>query len=354
MSLVLPRLDLLLLIDTLGDIDLTATADEARIEAVITLTTDGQGRLVAGLINPTVALQGFDFDTSLLPGDLTFFLDGTLQGVVEDAVLGELESAVPALLTQTLADLDLSFELDLLGVQAEIGTDFRQALIDADGIQLVADIEVDVDAAANKEAPGFLVGEAARPAPNRVDDLTMALSDDLVNRLLFEAWAGGLVDQTLSTEDGSLPSEYLSSFGTDAGTLSLDAKLPPVLVQTGDTTELQIGELAIRLDTPTNEAFTYIDLALSAQIPVDLEVEGGALTIDLGTPDLQFVVRDTDWDVDHAFLTEMLEEELPIDTLIGAFGTISFALPSIGGITLDTAAIDRDPSGAFTNVAADL
>jgi hypothetical protein len=354
MEIRLPDIAALLLIDTLGDVELTATASQALITGVVTLGTDGQGHLTAGLTDVTVELLGFDFDTSLLPGDLTFFLDGTLQGIVEGVLLDQLEAAVPALLEEQLSSLDLAFELDLLGTPVTIGADFRGAGIDADGVQLVADLEVDVPALAEKTAPGFLKAEADRPEPNRSADLSMALSDDLVNRLLFEVWRGGLVDQVLSTEDGSLPSSYLESFGTDTGTLTLDAKLPPVLVQTGAVTELQIGELQMRLDTPTNSEFSYIDLAMSAKIPVDLEVVGGNLTVALGEPDVDFIVRDTDWGVDRAWLTTLLEEELPVAALIGAFGAISIELPTLGGIALDEARIDRDASGVFTNIAAEL
>ena len=352
-EVVLPDVIAILYIDTLIDFTLEVTVDEARIGGVLGLDTDGSGHLVADFSDASVALSGFDYDTSLIPGDFSFG-EGTLEGIVEGVLLDQVEALVPGLLEEQLSTLELAFDLDLLGTTISIGSAFRSAGIDPDGVQLVVDLDVEVPPLGSKSAPGFLTGEAARPTPNTVDDLTMSLSDDLVNRLLFEVWSGGLVDMTLSTDDGTLPAEYLADFGADEGTLALDAKLPPVLVQRETATELQIGELQARLETPDNPNFSYIDLAVSAKVPVDLEVVDGALTVALGEPDLVFVVRDTDWPVDHSAITVMLEEALPIDVLFASLGTLSFDLPVFAGIRLDNAAIDRDPSGVYTNIAAEL
>jgi hypothetical protein len=353
LDVVLPDVEALVFIDTLLDFDLEVTAEEARIGGVLALDTDGNGHLVADFSNASVSITGFDYDTSLIPGDFSFG-EGTLEGIFEGVLLDQVEVLVPTLLQDQLSTLELAFELDLLGTPVSVRSAFRSAFVDRDGVQLVADLDVEVPGTGTKSAPGYLTAAAARPTPNTVDDMTMSLSDDLVNRLLFEVWSGGLVDMTLSTDDGSLPAEYLADFGADEGTLTLDAKLPPVLVQKGEVTELQIGELHARLETPDNPNFSYLDLALSAKIPVDLEVVAGELTVALGDPELVFIIRDTDWPVDHSAITVLLEENLPIDELIGSLGLIAIELPEIAGISLENAAINRDPSGVFTNIAADL
>jgi len=351
----LPNAEIWLLVDTLIDFDLWVTMDSARMTAGLDLGTDGNGHLTAGLADPTVELVNFEYDTSLIPGDSLALFDGTIQGVLEDVLLEQLETLVPPLLEDQLGSLELAFDLDLLGTPVSIASEFAHASVDPNGVQLVADLDVDVDSNGTKLAPGYLLADAGMPTPNTRDDLTVALSDDLVNRVLYEVWSGGVLDLTLSTEDGSLPSSYLESFGTDTGTLSIDAQMPPVLVQKGAETELQVGEMLLHLSTPSNQTFTYIDLALALKIPVDLEVEDGALDIALGSPDLQFVVRDTDWgNVNEEWLTGLLEEELPIESLLLVLGAISFDLPSIAGISLENASIDRDPSQVFTNIAADL
>jgi len=356
-DVALPNAEVWLIVDVplLGDFDAWAYMDAARITGDVQLGTDGQGHLTASLTNPTVSLENFSYDTSLLPGDTLALFDGTIQGVLEDVILEQIELLVPGLIEDQLSTLDLAFDLDLLGTPVSIGTDFAHAGVDADGVQIVADLDVDVDANGTKLAPGYLTADAAQPTPNTRDDLTVALSDDLVNRLLFEVWSGGILDLTLTTEDGTLPSSYLEDFGTEEGELTIDSQLPPVLVQEGDETRLEVGELLLHLSTPTNTNFTYIDLALSLSMPVDLEVVDGELDISLGTPELAFVVRDTDWgNVNEEWLTNLLEEELPIESLILVLGSFSFELPSIAGITLDNAAINRDDSKVFTNIAADL
>jgi hypothetical protein len=354
-DVLLPNVDILMLVDTLGDFEATVTADSARISGVITLGTDGQGHLTAGFTDAWVELDNLDLDTSLLPGDLTFGVEELLQGTVEDLLQEQVSAALPSLLADQLSTLELAFDLDLLGVPVSIGTAFRGASIDDAGVQLLADLEVDVPSNGTKQAPGYLTAnDQGSPTPDKVSDLSVALSDDLVNRLLFEVWTGGLVDLTLSTEEGTLPADYLADFGMSEGALVLDARLPPVLVQNGADTELQVGELQVRLEAYDSADFTYIDLALAAKVPVDLEVQGGALTIAMGAAQLDFVVRDSDWDVDHDWLTETLAANLPVDVLLAALGPLEIELPELGGFVLTDAAIDRDATGAHTNIHVDL
>lgn len=354
-DVVLPNVDILMLVDTLGDFEATVTADSARISGVVTLGTDGQGHLTAGFTDAWVELENLDLDTSLLPGDLTFGVESLLQGTVEDLLQEQVSTALPVLLEEQLSTLELAFDLDLLGTPVSIGTAFRAASIDPDGVQLLADLDIDVTSNGTKIAPGYLTAaDQGQPTPDRASDMAVVLSDDLVNRLLFEVWTGGLVDQTLTTADGTLPASYLADFGMSEGQLVLDAKLPPVLVQTGGVTELQVGELHARLEAFDSVDFTYIDIALAAKVPVDLEVVDGELTIALGSVDLDLAVRDTDWDVDPDWLTGLLEEKLPIDVLLAVMGPLSFELPELGGFALGNAGIDRDATGAHTQIHLDL
>lgn len=356
-SLVLPDVWLWLPSDIalLGYEDVWVTCDEARIEGSLGVGTDGRGHLALDLIWATVALNGFEYDTSILDGDTLALFDGTIQGVLEDELLLQMETLLPDLMTEQLSALELAFDLDLLGTPAHIGSSFRYASVDRDGVQLIADLEVDVDANGTKLAPGYLLADAARPTPDTGSDLSVALSDDLINRLLFEVWASGLLDQTLSTADGSLDIALLSAFGAnDEASIVLDAQLPPVLVQHGDETLLQIGELTVRVNTPGGDTFDTLDVALSASIPVDLEVEGGELVIALGRPELDFIVRDTDWQATPEQITALLEDELPIETLVLLLGKLSFPLPSLAGFTLDNAAIARDDTQVFTQIAVDF
>lgn len=356
-SLVLPDVELWLPSDIalFGEEDVWVTCDSARVAGGLTLGTDGQGHLAVGLVDASVELVNFEYDTSIIDGDVLALFDGTIQGVLEDELLLQMNTVLPELLGTQLSSLELAFDLDLLGTQASIGTSFAHAFVDSQGVLLVADLEVEVASAGTKLAPGYLLADAGQPTPDTQSDVSMALSDDLVNRLLFEAWSGGMLDLALTSDDDSLPVAYLSELGAnDEAHLTLDARLPPVLVQKGDRTELQIGELDLHLETPGGDLFDYLDVAMSAAVPVDLEVVDGELTIALGAPELDFVVRDTDWRASNEQITALLEDELPIDTLVLLLGSFSFPLPSLAGFTLDNAAIERDASEVFTNVAVTL
>jgi hypothetical protein len=356
-SLVLPDVALWLPSDIalLGYEDVWVTCAEARVSGALTLGTDGDGHLDVGLADATVDLVDFEYDTSILDGDALALFDGTIEGVLEDELLLQMNTLLPELLATQLGSLELAFAFDLLGAQASVASAFRSARVDADGVMLVADLEVDLAGNGTKSAPGYLVADDAQPTPDTDADISMALSDDLVNRLLYEAWTAGMLDQRLSSDDGTLDPTLLAAFEPgDEASLALDARLPPVLVQRDGEAELQVGELLLRLDTPGGGMFDYLEVALSAALPVDLEVTDGELTVALGKPDVSFVVRDTDWRATDEQVTALLEDELPIETLVLLLGRFSFPLPELAGFQLEQATIERDPTEVFTNVAVAL
>jgi Glucodextranase, domain B len=343
--------------DVVG-IDFDTTASLAATAAVVTADLSiaaVDGKLQAEMSNPTVSLEGFSYDTSLLPGDIEayVFVD-TIRATIEEQLLAQIEEMVPSLLDETLAGLDPSFETELIGVTVSVEAEFSSASIDPDGVEMTVDVDVDVPSSGNQTYAGYL---AAGPADPRVDthsDLSGSISDDLLNRVLFEAWRGGALAMEMSTEDGSLSSALLIPLKATQGSISISADLPPVVVDDQGALQAQMGELQIRIETPDGELGTYLDLSAHILAPIDVVLEAGELVLDIGDVDVTLMVRDSDWGASNEATTALVESMLPVSTLMALLGDFSFPIPSLLGIQIDSAEVYRDNSGVYTGLEAEL
>jgi hypothetical protein len=339
------------------DEDLTLTADAAVIHGYLELGAKN-GALTADLVDPTVNLQGFTFDTSLLPGPVEDWLLGdTVQAQIEDLLVTQISTMVPSLLDDQLSALSIAFSTDLMGKTLDLSASFDTVSIDQDGILLETDVDLGVEGAAPKDSQGWLTsGEGKKPRPSTGPDLAIQLADDVVNKLLHDLWRSGMMDLKLSTDDGSLDPLMLIPLGASAqgGSISTVAKLPPVLIQDGQDAVLQFGEMEVTLDTPGGDNGNHLVAVAAGQVPLDLELVDQNLTMKLGDPVLTLMVRDSDWGATDETVTDLLTSQLPVATLLALVGDIEIPMPSLAGITLPDASIDRDDGGLSTTVHFNL
>ena len=79
-------------------------------------------------------------------------------------------------------------------------------------------------------------------------------------------------------------------------------------------------------------------------------VESNELVLDLGTPALTMMVRDSDWGASNEAITQLVEEMLPLDLMLALVGDLSFPLPELEGIGIASAYVGRDAAQAHTNI----
>ena len=313
----------------------------ATIEAV-------DGRLNVDIVDPSIRFLGFYFDVELLPGEIeNDVLGDVVRAQLEEMLLEKIEESIPALLEDTLAGLDLSHSMELLDQEVELQAEFGHASVDPQGIAVKMDVQMGIPSAGDRYYQGFLTTSGVKaPTLDRVAGLSAAMSDDLINRLLFEAWRGSMMDMTLSTEDESLPAGSLHHFQAETGTVSLYSHLPPVLVEKDGQTQLQLGEVDVVVSTPGGGLGAYVD--------VDMEAVDGVLTVDLGSVEVFLMVRESDWGASREAITRMLEENLPIETLLSMVKDFEFPIPTLEGIAVDRVALDRDANQMYTNIVVDF
>jgi hypothetical protein len=338
------------------DVDCWVWVDRAEVAAEMTIGVDGDGQLTAIMRAPQVELLGFDFDTSLLPGEIeSWLLVDTLRTSLEEMLLEELDVTVPALLEEQLSTLDLSFETELLETPVTVTTLLTGASIDTEGISLVADIGLDVPGDTSKEHGGVLVADSGERTADRRADFSATISDDLLNRMLFDAWRAGMLDMTLSTEDDTLEAFLLADLGAvDEASVTIDAKLPPVVVESDGKLQAQMGEVALTVLTPGGLNGERIEATASLFIDLELQVVDNVLALSLGELDLQMMVLENDWGAGDEAITDVLEASLPLDALMLLLGDIEFELPELEGFVVSQADVVRDASGVHTGIGMTL
>lgn len=332
------------------DTDMSMSASSAVLTGTVTVAAS-QGKLGVELLSVDVALNDFAYDLSLIPYGLEdyLFVD-TIRDTIIDMVKQQVTDMVPPLLDETLAGLDPSFSTELLGQTVSLAFQFASADIDPDGLALGLDLDVDIPSTGKHEGQGFLSASAGNPDVDTHSDVAAAASDNLLNRVLFEAWDGGMLDMRMSTDDGSLDPLLLLAFKAEEGTITVNPRLPPVAVEANGGLEVQVGEMLITVDTPGGELGEHLVVAVNAFIGVEMVMEDGEIVLELGEPTIVMQVRESDWGASNETITNLITEMLPLDTLLALLGDFSFPIPSLYGIQLDDGTVTRDADGVHTDM----
>lgn len=332
------------------DTDLALWADAAVVTGTLNVGAE-DGRLAVTLEDATVELVEFGYSTDLLPEWVTdYLLVETIRDTITTKIVEQIDAMVPPLLEETLGGLDPSFSTALLGTTVDLAFAFASVDVDDEGLAIGLDLDVAVPESGEVTYEGYLTAGDGEPTVDTHADLSAAVSDDLLNRLLFEAWAGGVLNLRLSTDDGSLEPALLSALKAEQGTIGVTANLPPVVVERDGGLLAQVGELIVTVDTPGGELGEHIVLALAADVPLEVTVSGGELKLELGDPALVFEVRASDWGASNETVTRLIEEMLPLDALLMLLGDFAFPLPSLYGLAVDSGEAERDGDGVHTDV----
>jgi hypothetical protein len=327
-----------------------------RVDITGTLTMSAfQGELDVQLLDSDVQVTDLAIDLSAIPGNFEEQILGpVLEGVVETQVSGLLGEQITTLMRETLSAFDLSFETELLGKPVVVDAEFSGASIDPAGVELRMDVDVDMPNTTVHPYTGVLTAPGVRPTPDANADVSLSLWDDMLNKMLFEAWRADMLVQNLSSEDGSLTPIALLALQADRATIAVDGLLPPVVVQDeGGNLEAQLGEVYIIIDMEGSDLGTHLELALAVNVDVDIDVVDGVIDVGLGTPELDIMVRDSDWGASNEAVSALLVDVLPIDLILSLIGDLTFPLPELPGLTVDANA-GRDGNGTHTAVRLSL
>jgi hypothetical protein len=104
------------------------------------------------------------------------------------------------------------------------------------------------------------------------------------------------------------------------------------------------------VETPGGEFGEYLHASVAGDVPVNFKVIDGELTFSVGSPELMVTVRDTDWNASEESITNLLENQLPLEELTDLFLDLRFPLPTFFGVGIENARVSRDDSGTHTDI----
>lgn len=350
--------DLLVTGDVVGqpfELEADMWADPATVLATATLSTTDRGKLDLTLQDVAVNLEDFGFDTSTLGSLEAGFPMVTIRDLLEERLEEAVMERLPPVIEEQLQTLDLSYETELLGERVTAAASFGSATIDPDGIELGVDVAVEVEANAGYFYRGSLLFDGAAPDIDHNVPLAATLADDFLNRVLFEAWKGGLLEQTLSSADGSLPVSALEMVGASEGSVDVLARLPPVVIQNDSgNLEAQLTEAIVTLRTPGGTLGDEVTVAVAAWVDLQPQVVAGVLRLAVGEPRVVVQVRDSSGRVSNETMTTLIQTILPLEGLMSLLRDFEFPLPELAGIRVVYAEVARDTAGGHTDLLVAL
>ncbi len=224
-----------------GSTTITVRSSTARVRDDLGVTI-AAGKLKTALPSPTVTLEGFQVDVGGVPGAIESLLKDQARSAAEKAIVGALQSRVPAIADAKLADLIAKpLSTTLLGKTLTSTVTPSKIELAATGLFVAVDTTLAVEGG---EGGSF----AANPMPitaslvGNARTLGVAGADDVVNQLCAGLWAAGSLDALLPFASVGPLAALLDD---DVATLEVKMSLPPTMGTVGSGLELALGDLII-------------------------------------------------------------------------------------------------------------
>jgi hypothetical protein len=235
------------------------TADRIQISGTLVVTPAGTNGFTTKIASPTVQTTALRLQASGLAGQILALMNNNLASTVKTVTTRSAELALAPLINQALGALAGPQRLDVLGQKLELQASPSAITFTRAGALVTMNLQARI--AGSEASPGYIFTPNGVPTMNVSSGIQLGLADDLVNQLLAQVHALGLLDIHLDEEVAGLFD-------------SVDIKLsvPPMIsASTGDDSlRLVLGDM---IATFKNDGETLISAAINAQ--VDLAILRG-------------------------------------------------------------------------------
>lgn len=341
--------------------------DALYIDAEMRMNPTPDGGLDLALGNPRVQFEGFGFNIDNVPGFIEDLFEGTVRGMAEDAITDALSNQV---LPELFDPSSLNQEIDVLGRTVQMGLKIRGTDVTYDGIMLTLGSSA---VALDPINQGGALPIDMTPAQMAFGDpIDMAMSADLIGRILHAMWAAGALDLEMSPggqidlpAGAGLPL-FLSTLGEAAEgidpssplTIRTRALLPPVVyVDEGEKPlVIEIGDMLLDLEVPegrlaTVAVHTIMRLSLNidtstGQIQFVPEIEAEAYGDVAETP--RGPVKEGPLERQIALAIRLLPAAIAEDTF--SLGADALPVPFL----LENARFEPDAAAPWVHIRADI
>lgn len=315
-----------------GSTAVTVHADQVTIAGTLAVAPAGTAGFTTRLVAPAVHTVGLRLAASGVVGQILDLLNSVLGSTVQTVVARSAELALEPLVNQALGALAGPQQIDVLGKKLDLQVTPSAVALSPTGAVVAMNVAALIEGSAS--SPGYIFTDNGVPAMDARRGLQLGLADDLVNELLAEVHALGVLDLSVQQDFGLF----------DAARFQLT--MPPMISANSrdGAMRLVIGDL---LATFSHHGQTVARAAINAQ--VDLEIAPAAsareVALQFGALDLQVNVLDntpnpagvTGDDLSDASSSGI---GIQLDSLRQLL--ITLPVPSVAGIQLEQLSIGAD------------
>jgi hypothetical protein len=311
-----------------GSTAVSVSADKITISGKLVVTPAGVDGFTTKIATPTVNTTGLKLSASGLAGRVLTLMNDNLGSTVQTVTTRGAELALTPILNAAFGALGGEQRLDILGQQLRIQASPAAVTFSRDGALVTVNLQATIGATTS---PGYIYTPNGTPSLNVGSGIQVAIADDLLNQMLAEVHALGLLDI-----------HYQDDFGL-FDTLDIKLAMPPMIGanNTDGTVRLVLGDMVA---TFTDKGKTVISAAVNASIEVEIENGAKPEEIALAFGDIHTVVNiigDSTGmiggDLEGAANAGIA---LQLDSLSKFM--ISVPVPSVAGVQLDSLAMRAD------------
>jgi hypothetical protein len=310
-----------------GSRNVAVGASKIRVRGVFAVGIKAGGEFDIKLMNQNVTVTGFNVDLGGVPQEIIDYLD--LDGRMGPIIGWATERFVVPMLNNSLAGLNETKTVDVLGKQIDIALSPNQITFDVVGAIVLLDSEL--RAQGDEMSPGFVYVQNTLPAMDKSQGFQLAIADDAANQLLSSLWAAKALELGLDLKTGSY-----GEIGKLYDRVEIAAKVPPYIDATGDGLKMTIGDL---IATFKNGESIATQVAINAQVALKIvAAEDGALRLDVGAPTTYVDILDENIDGANALSNAQFEAiatfALGRVVAVGSGSVGAIPLPAVGGVAV--------------------
>jgi hypothetical protein len=313
-----------------GSTSVGITADKITIAGTLVVTPAGTAGFTTKIASPTVTTVKLALSASGVVGDVVDLLQDNLSSTVQNLTTRATELALQPLITEALGALAGPQRFDVLGKQLDFQVSPAAVAFTRAGAAVTLNVQATI--AGSESSPGFVYTPNGTPAL-KSSGIQLGLADDLVNALLAEVHAIGLLDIHIEKDFGLVD------------TADIKLSIPPMIsASSGDgKLRLVLGDM---LATFSKQGKTLISAAVNAQVELEVLRGDDAEQIALKFGDVKAYVN---------VLDPTAEDPLTADDVVGAANAsidlqldsmkaflITVPVPRVAGVKLDNLALRAD------------
>ena len=309
-----------------GSTAVNVTADRITIAGMLAVTPAGAAGFTTKIASPAIQMTNLQLHADGLIGSIVDLLQSNLVSTIQDVATTSAESALEPLLNQELGALAGPQQIDVLGNKLDLVAAPSAITFTNDGALVTMSIQAKLEG--SESSPGYLYTPNGTPMLDVGSGVQLAISDDLVNEMLAEVHALGVLDVHVPVDVGI------------ADAVDFKLTLPPMISANDGSLRLVLGDMVA---TVSDHGKPVLGAAINAQ--VELAVARGndpsQIALQLGKVDF-FVNFLDDAGGDAATLSEAAAAGLGVQVKSMSQFMITVPTPTMAGLSLDSLSLRGD------------